>query len=226
MLNKEVVTIDHRTDTVRVVCRDGSAYEAMCVLVTVPLPLIPVLHFVPALPKKVEAAGKIGFGPVVKILMKFKTKWWTGAREKVFERLFFMFSNEAIPTWWTQYPEPHTTLTGWVAGPKAHVLMQKTKDEIKALALTSLSNIFAIPVPELQEELEQIQVFDWANDPFARGAYSYDTPEKPEALKELNKPEGEKIFFAGEGLFDGPYSAMVEGALHTGKDAAERILSL
>jgi|SRR5665213_1784224 len=224
-LNKEVTTVDHRTNKVLITCRDGSTYTAPKALFTVPLPLIPVLHFTPPLPEKVEAVGQMGFGTVIKILLRFRTKWWAGAREKIFENLFFMFSNEVIPTWWTQYPEPHLVLTGWAAGPVAHMLMDKSDVEIEEMALSSLSNIFMLPVETIKNELIVSQVFDWDRELFTRGAYSYTTPQTPRCIEVIKKPIDGKLFFSGEALFDGPYAAMVEGALATGKEAAEKILA-
>ena len=98
-------------------------------------------------------------------------------REQDFEKLFFMFSREEIRTWWTQYPEPHTTLTGWLAGPKTKKLSNLSDTELIEKALASLSNIFKISIDELKRELVISKVANWPKDPFARGAYSYSTPE-------------------------------------------------
>jgi monoamine oxidase len=138
--------------------------------------------------------------------------------------MFFMFSNEMIPSWWTQYPEPHLTLTGWVAGPKATALSGKSDDELADLALQSLSNIFEISRQELNKELVTVKVNNWAADPFARGAYSYATPETATAIRELLKPVDNKLYFAGEALYEGEVGGTVEAALSSGRDAAKRIL--
>lgn len=162
---------------------------------------------------------------MIKILLRFKTKWWAGAREQQFERMFFMFSNEKIPTWWTQYPEPFTTLTGWVAGPQASALAHHSDTELTDLALVSLSNIFKVSIEELQNELIVSNVINWVADPFARGGYSYPTPQTAEALQELNQPVEDTLFFAGEAMWQGYATATVEGALGSGIEAAKRVLS-
>lgn len=225
VLDKEVITIDYGNDIVSVVAKDTSSYTASQIVVTVPLPLISHMNFVPALPEKVEAASQIGFGPVVKILMRFKTKWWTGKRERAFEHLFFMFSKEIIPTWWTQYPEAHTTLTGWVAGPSALTLTDKSDDELQELALSSLSNIFQVPVIELRDELVCMKVFDWNKEPYSLGAYSYTTPEAAAAVEVLRQPVAGKVFYAGEAVAEGATAATVEGALASGQEVARAINS-
>jgi monoamine oxidase len=224
VLNATVKAIDYEGGRVVTVSTLGTAYQSDQVIVTVPPPVIPMIQFTPAIPEKIAAASQIGFGPVIKILLRFKSKWWTGAREKNFERLFFMFSNEAIPTWWTQYPEPHTTLTGWVAGPSAERLSMHSDAELLELALTSLSNIFKIEFGELHSELIASKVLNWLIDPYARGAYSYATPQTAEAIAELLKPIDNKIYFSGEALYQGEVGGTVEAALATGQATAARIL--
>jgi monoamine oxidase len=223
VLGEEVVEVDATGEGVRVRTKKGE-YSAHKVVVTVPLPLIAQLHFEPPLEAKVEATEKIGFGSVVKILLRFRAKWWGGMREKKFESLFFMFSREEIPTWWTQYPEQHTTLTGWAGGPTARRLRTKNDEEIKEAALRSLANIFEVQIEFLREQLLHWKAVDWDKKRYTRGAYSYPTPHTPAAMDELNTPEQGKIFFAGEAIAPGESQATVEGALESGKYAAAKVL--
>ena len=228
-LNEEATAISHGEAGVTVRTREGSIYGASVALVTVPLPLIERIVFTPAIPEKITAAGKMGYGAAIKILMRFSEKWWTGAREKNFERLFFLFSDERIPTWWTQYPEPYATLTGWVAGPSADLLSGESEAELAALALESLTHIFEIDIGTLRGLLVRTQAFTWRADPFAMGAYSYYTPESAEAIRVLNEPVGGRLFFAGEALFSGDAAGAVggtvESALASGIASAERVLA-
>jgi monoamine oxidase len=223
--NKDVKSIELGAGGVRIRCADGSAYEASQALVTVPLPMLPQIVFTPVLPRKMEAAKQIGFGTVVKTLLRFKSRWWLRARGRNFERMFFMLSKEAIPTWWTQYPEPHATLTGWLAGPKAQALAKSSDAEIIELALASLANIFKVSLENLRAEMRVARVINWSIDPFARGAYSYPTPQSDAAVEELLQPVDGKLFFAGEGVYRGEATGTVEAALSSGKAAAARILS-
>jgi monoamine oxidase len=202
-------------------------YTAHYAILTLPPPLLAALEMTPAVPEKAAALRQIGYGNVIKILLRFKSKWWTGVRERVFERMFFMFSREEVPTWWTQYPEPHTTLTGWVAGPKANVLQEKSEEEIIAAALTSLSRIFAIAPEELKKELVRAEVFAWGKDPYAQGAYSYYTPGSGEAIQTVLAPVLGRVFYAGEALFvgeaAGAVGGTVEAALASGQAAAQAV---
>lgn len=225
LCNKEVKAVDLGGESVTVTCADGSLLEASQALVTVPLPMLQHIAFTPPLSRKLEAAKLIGFGTVIKILLRFKDRWWVRALGQNLERMSFMFSQEAIPTWWTQYPEPHATLTGWLGGPKAQALFASSEAEILGRALQSLANIFKVAVEELRGEMLTSQIIIWSADPFARGAYSYPTPESDAAIDELLQPVGGKLFFAGEGLYRGEATGTVEAALSIGKEAAEQILS-
>lgn len=223
-LDKEVKRIELE-ERVRIRCADGSVHEARQALITVPLPVLRHIAFAPALPRMLEAAAQIGFGTVVKILMRFKSRWWIHARGRNFARVSFILSREAIPTWWTQYPEHHATLTGWVAGPKAQALSGHSEAEILDRALASLSDIFKIGMEKLRSEMLLSRIVDWAADPFARGAYSYPTPQSKAAIAELVQPVAGKLFLAGEGLYHGAAIGTVEAALVSGKAAAQRMLA-
>jgi monoamine oxidase len=94
------------------------------------------------------------------------------------------------------------------------------------IAIDSLSKTFKVDKEEIRKNLLALKVVNWAADVYARGAYSYWTPESTKAYKELSTPVDNKIFFAGEALFSGHETATVEGALASGKETAEKILSL
>jgi monoamine oxidase len=223
VLNKKVIALDWSGEQVVVRCEDGSTYHAGKAVLTVPLPIYQSIAFTPVAAEHLAAAQKIGFGQVIKILLRFKTKWWaTPEREANFEKLFFMFSREEVPTFWTQYPQPHLTLTGWVGGPKAADMTKFSHEEILEKALKSLSNIFKIGVAELKEQLLHHYIADWVDDPHSMGAYSYAMPGSKEAVKVLQQPLGGKVFFAGEAAQE--EGSLVESALTSGKETAEQIL--
>ena len=224
LLSKVVTDIHVSGNEAYIKTADGPVYTAKKVIVTVPLPIIKTLHITPPIPDKIKAAASMGYGSVLKILLRFKTKWWAGALEQNFERMFYMFSYEAIPTWWTQYPETYITLTGWLAGPKAEALADTSDAELQKIALSSLSNIFKVSIEQLEGELVAAKFVNWSKDPYARGAYSYSTPESDAARIELNKPVEDTLYFAGEAISQTAESGTVEAALSSGLETAHKIL--
>jgi monoamine oxidase len=63
----------------------------------------------------------------------------------------------------------------------------------------------------------------WLSDPWARGAYSYNSVYSSNAdRKEYARPVGERIYFAGEGTQTTDYGT-VQAALRSGVDTARAI---
>ena len=225
-LNSAVKEVGEKDIMVTARVADGGVYEAEKIIVTVPLPVIKDINFTPAIPEKLEAVSKIGYGGVIKILMKFKSRWWVNAFGKDFSEMDFMFSNEKVHTWWTQYPNLTPVLTGWIAGLKSEKFAHSSEEEIINAGIESLANIFKVEKDFVKKEFIHAKIANWPADPYAKGAYSYWTPESNAAQKELLKPIDNKIFFAGEALCEGKETAMVEGALASGLETANNILNL
>ena len=101
----------------------------------------------------------------------------------------------------------------------------KSEEELISLGLESLANIFTVDLAALRGQLEHGRAFVWETDPFARGGYSYPTPDCEEAIEEMIRPEGRKLYFAGEAL-NADIMATVESALQSGKEAAHRMMDV
>ena len=222
-MNCEVKAIDIRGE-VTVCCANGKRHQAEKAIVTLPISLLPAISFSPPLPQKLAAAGKIGFGGVIKTLIRFREPWWMDTGGRDLARMTFVFSGETIPTWWTQYPESHPTLTGWLAGPDVERFRHAAPQAIADAAFDSLSNIFKVPKKLLLDLHVVCRVLNWPEDPFALGAYSYKTVGAQAAYRELSQPVGNRLFFAGEALREGTEASTVEGALASGAAVADEIL--
>lgn len=223
-LDTPVTKVEFGEASVRVICANGLTTEARKAVVTVPLPVLEDIEFPPKLSGKLEAASRIGWGYAIKVLIKFKTRWWERVRTEDLSTMAFLLSNEKFLTWWTQYPLINTTLTGWMAGPEAGKYKDSTPQEILNVALESLSSICDIPVQELEEQIDSCKVFNWPGDPYTKGAYSYTTYKTGDAGERLAQPYNDAIYFAGEAVYSGESTAMVEGALGSGLEVAQKIL--
>ncbi|MES2216467.1 MAG: NAD(P)/FAD-dependent oxidoreductase, partial [Patescibacteria group bacterium] len=209
ILNRKVVSLEKTQDGVISTCSDGESYTASKIIVTVPVPLIPSINFVPPIPNKIEAASKIGFGQVIKIFLKFRTRWWINVLGVNLSKMWLTRSTEKVAVWWTQYPHTYPVLTGWLAGPRAELVKDKTEEEIIEMSLISLSNIYKKDLSELKAELVHSRVMNWPGDSFSLGAYSYSMVGSGAARKELRESVDNKIYFAGEALYDGKDTATV-----------------
>ncbi len=224
-LSTQVKSISAGVSSIEVLVADGEVFKASSVIVTVPLPILKDIEFNPEFKWKQEVASKIGFGNAIKVLIKFKTRWWENILGKDLSKMAFVLCNEKFLTWWTQYPDINTVFTGWMAGEEAAKYKETSSEDILDIALMSLSNVFKIDKETLRKEIVISKVVNWPSDPFAKGAYSYTTFETGDAYERLAEPYDNSIYFAGEALYSGGVTATVEGALGSGLETAQKILS-
>jgi monoamine oxidase len=221
-----VKKIEWAKNYVKVFTGNGAEYTAGKVVVTVPVSILhqadAVAHiqFAPAVDAHIKAAGNIGYGGVIKILLEFKTAFWNNYKHNV----GFLFCDAVVPTWWTQAPNTEPVITGWLGGPKADALVGTDDETILQDSLRSLATVFGLTITELNNQLVAGKVFNWPASVFSLGAYSYATPLTAAALDILSTPVEDTIYFAGEALYTGSHPGTVEAALVSGKDVAEKIM--
>jgi monoamine oxidase len=116
-------------------------------------------------------------------------------------------------------------LTGWFAGPKADKVANLDESELVQMGLASLADMFGLPFDRLKQDVVAARAINWGNDPFARGAYSYATPQTRDAQEALRQSDGGTVWFAGEAFYAGPDMGTVEAALADGRDTARTILA-
>ncbi|MBV9199163.1 MAG: FAD-dependent oxidoreductase [Alphaproteobacteria bacterium] len=224
-LGAAVSAIDKAGGGIAARCRDGAVFEADAAILTVPPPILSEIALPRPAREQAAAAADIGYGNVIKILLRFTTKWWADHGGRDLADLSFLISDATVPTWWTQHPASHSVLTGWFAGPKADRVSSLTDDELVEMGLASLAEIFDLATDRTRRDLVASRAINWAKDPFARGAYSYATPQTRRAQSTMRNPASGAIFFAGEALYGGPDMGTVEAALASGLEAARVILT-
>jgi monoamine oxidase len=223
-LSSVVTAIEESRGRIAAYCDDGTTYEADAAILTVPLPILRDISLPHGVHEKITASTDIGFGNVVKILLRFATKWWTNCGGRDLSDLSFMFSSATVPVWWTQHPAEYPVLTGWFAGPRADTVSRLTESELVDMGLDSLAEIFNLPLHHITSDLITSQAINWGLDAFARGAYSYATPKTLEAQTVLRKLDA-GVFFSGEALYAGRDMGTVEAALANGMETAQAILA-
>ncbi|NPU66754.1 FAD-dependent oxidoreductase [Bradyrhizobium sp. 83012] len=219
-----VTAIEGAAEGAIVRCADGRTHRGDVVILTVPLPLLQTIALPAAMQGQVAAAADIGFGNVIKLLLRFERRWWTAMLAPDLSDMLFMLSDAAVPVWWTQHPNDHAVLTGWLAGPPTHDFAALDETTLIEAGLAALGDIFAKPVTVLRPALVAAHAFDWAKDPFARGAYSYATLATRDAQDVLTRWEGGPVLISGEALYRGRDMGTVEAALASGLATARRIL--
>src|SRR5690242_11454697 len=180
-LDAGVTAIDEARGGIVARCHNGAMFEADAAVLTIPVPLLSKIAFPSAARERAKAAADIGYGNVVKFLFHFATKWWADHGGRNLADLSFLVSDAPVPTWWTQYPDEHPVLTGWLAGPKADRVSSLGEAELVDMGLAALGEIFDLSPGHIRRNLVAARAINWGNDRFARGAYSYATPRTREA---------------------------------------------
>jgi monoamine oxidase len=209
---------------------NGLCWSGKQVLVTIPLGLLQreTIRFDPALPQIHQAATRLGFGNVIKVVLHFKTAFWedtarTGGTQ--LNNLCFLFTEQVFPTWWRGEPSGGPSLTGWLAGSFADPYLDHKDNELIQLAHHSLMRIFNMCEEDFQQNVLHSFVVNWHKDPYSLGAYSYAVPGDAAARDHIRQGVEETIFFAGEALYTGPLLGTVEAALASGAEMAQRMLN-
>jgi len=209
-------------------CANGEMFSGRLLVTTVSLGVLQLtagvsggMQFIPDIPAYREAAHVMGYGSVIKVLMEFRNRFW----EKKGQDTGFILSDETVPTWWTQYPDESNLLTAWIAATAMRNFQALDEAARLEACLQSLAIIFGIDIDLLKAELVTYSIHDWMTAPYIRGGYSYETVGSEAARARLRQPLEDTLFFAGEALYEGTALATVEAALHSGKEAAGKIIA-
>jgi monoamine oxidase len=216
-------TIGWQTGRVEVTTADGRQFSAQRLIITASLGALKFLRFSPAIPEYLAAAGRIGYGTVVKILLEFKSSFWKD--KKPARQTLFILSDQPVPVWWTPSGDGRALITGWLAGRPMAAFLKLDRQGRVDCALASLAQIFSIDRTILAEQLTGSLVLDWKEAPFILGGYSFDTVLTPVARAFLSSPVADTLFFAGEALYEGLAPGTVEAAFSSGLAVAEKIIA-
>lgn len=203
------------------VTTDGGMHRADRVVVTVSLGVLKAgdISFTPPLPEATQAAiGRLGMGDFLKAVMRFPTPVWPGGQDwlgRLGETVFGEFVDLRAVT-------GEQIAVGFAAGSQARRLETLGDDAILGEAHAALGAALGrndLPEPEAG------LVTRWAQDPFARGSYSFlavgSTPDDRDALA---VPPGQRLILAGEAT-SRAHPSTVAGAWLSGEAAADRLLS-
>jgi monoamine oxidase len=217
--------------------RSRPSVSAKAAVIAVPLGVLQsvageagAIEFDPDLRQKREALHLLAMGAVVRIVLRMSERFWAsewyakqiGTRE--LDTLSFLHSpDEQFPIWWTAYPVGAPVLVGWRGGAGAVELARLASEQIEDAAIAALSRQFHLPPRRVRGMVEAAWMHDWMHDPFARGAYSYQTVGGDQAPAALARPLRGTLFFAGEAADPEGRTGTVHGAIATGRRAADEV---
>ena len=223
LTDKIVKKVNWNQNYITALTADGQKYEANKILITTPLKMISnantaaAITFNPLINIYTKAAKDIGIGSVIKIIVKFKEIFWQT------DAGFILSDAPYFSTWWTQLPDTTPILTGWMGGKNAGDAANYKQEDLKIMAIESLSSIFNITPAIIKKNIVFIELFNWDKIMISPGAYSFDTLTTENARVILTTPIFKTIFFAGEALYNGDHPGTVEAALVSGLHAVQQI---
>lgn len=170
-----------------------------------------------------DARTAIKMGNSTRVVLHFRQRFWDEFTE---EPIGFLHgdSRMLLPTWWTPMPSRAPLFVGWAGGPKADALSQMGESRVIEAATETLGQLLGCGSREVKRHLQNWHVHDWMNDPFARGSYSYLAVGGTEAATRISEPVDGTLFFGGEATQMGATRGTVDGAIASGRRAAEQIL--
>lgn len=217
IMNSPVTLIEQNEEGATVHVSGGRTFPADYVLVTVPLPVLNKIEFIPSLSsEKLEAAnGGYKYTDSTRVFVQFADKFW----EK--ERL----NGWAVTDWpeeiWQQtfdQPGDKGILLTYLSGIRAEQIDKLNESAKIENVLNRWNNIF----PGAEDKMELGFSYSWAQHEWSGSAYASPTLYQKERLySHIAKPEG-KIHFAGEHISD--FNGWMQGALASGLRAINEII--
>lgn len=160
------------------------------------------IAFDPPLPEeKSEAFQKIGMGYGVKMFLSFKSSILT---EVAFNRKF-------APYYLQKKMGSHYVVMSLIMGKFMDDYIQNREEHMKGI----LSELAEISGKEVNTLLENSVFYDWTEEPFIEGTYSYPVAGIGNAREIASEPLLDTLFFIGEAMNTESSHASINGAMET-----------
>ncbi len=192
-------------------------------VVTLPVGVLraAAVRFAPAIPEKARAARALEMGPIVKVILRFRSPLW---EERKRHLAFLHVPGNPFPVFWTIAPLRAPVLVGWAGGPDAARVAGRPVRDVARAAVASVARALALAAEAVEDTLDGVDVVDWTTDPLARGGYAVFPVGSAPAAEALARPVAATLFFAGEATARGD-AGTVGGAIDSGERAAREVLS-
>jgi monoamine oxidase len=212
-----VERIDHSGKRLRIET-DRGTFEAARVIVTLPTDILAARDdlFLPALPRKTEAAAGLPLGLADKLYLSLTRPEEFARDTRVFGRL-----DSKDTASYTICPQGRPQIEGYFGNGCAAALEKGGVAAFVDFAVDQLAGVFG---SDFRKRLSLLDMHLWAADPLARGSYSFALPGHVECRQALAAPVDERLFFAGEACSKFDFST-AHGAYLTGLATAEQVLA-
>ncbi len=200
----------------------GNIHECTVLIITVPVNVLKAgdINFVPNLPINTTAAlNRIGMDVGYKVMLGFYVNFWG---QEVSE----IITDGTVP----QYYAPgkgrssqNRILSALIMGKQAEALAGKSDDEIVAILLAELDELYD---GEASQQFDTLNTYvtNWGEQQYIKGVKSYPLVSGTGAAEQYATPINDRIFFAGEATaLNGNYGT-VQGALESSERVVKEVL--
>jgi monoamine oxidase len=206
---------------VHVTTTDGVRHVAAFCICTVPARALTRIHFEPALhDDQWDAAKQLQYARIMKTALLFKDRFWMKGKRTRFS-CFTDGASDFVFDATLGQEGPAGILCSYSVGDKADDLNAYSRRLLKKRIEDDLGAI--LKVPSSSTKAMDLHKTAWQDDEFTQGAYALYRPGQWFAIHELLGEPHKRIYFAGEHLAE--QQGFMEGAVQTGKRAAELIIS-
>ncbi|OCQ21288.1 hypothetical protein A7985_11730 [Pseudoalteromonas luteoviolacea] len=220
-LNQAVTKISETDNRVAVETISGDSYQADVVVVTVPLPVLNKIEFMPRLPQAhTDAAKSINYGSHSKVLLQYNKRFWLE------QNLGGETIVTGLPTGWTWETTERQEGTGgiliaYTSGDYSLIQKDWSDQQIIDARLEEMELMY----PGSKSYLVDAKVQNWVAEPWTQGGFiAYGPGQITKYWKLFQQPVG-RVYFAGEHT-DTLYLGYMEGAVRSGIRVAEQIAEL
>jgi monoamine oxidase len=199
---------------VKVYCQNGEVYEADKLICTAPTFAVKNIQWEPALPVDMrQAMDQLQYARINKNPILFRNRFW---QEENFDLL------TDTPAHYLYHATKNQTskkgvLISYTIGDKAAVIANQSeawKADMIEQALLSFQK-------DVKSLIEKQTNYYWGEDEYSKGAYAVYGKGQWFGLQPILKKPFLLTLFAGEHLAD--WQGFMEGAIHTGEDAAKAV---
>lgn len=166
-LSTAVTSIAQDANHCVVTTSDGKSYQADKVIVSAPTCLLPLIEFIPSLPKPkqiLSQSTKLGY--YSKTVLLYSNPWW---RDANLSGVYTSTTGAIAFTRDTSTPaNGQFSITCFHTGQTGREWSKLSSEERRKVVLEQIQNIFSIAVDTIPEPINVIEK-EWTKDPWARG---------------------------------------------------------
>ncbi len=215
LCNQEVEQIE-KYDNFVVKCRNQMKFNADVIICTLPTYAISKINWRPELPESMtNAIQELQYARINKHAVLFENRFW---KDESFDMITDMPGHYFYHATKNQ-ASTKGALISYSIGDKAAIFANQSKEANADMVCQSLSAAF----PNIKSQIREQVNYYWGKNKYSYGAYAmYGKGQWNRLWPELSR-DLSRIHFAGEHLSEN-WQGFMEGALETGRDAADRVM--